>query len=119
MNAQHTPGPWGFETFSAERSRFFAGFTVFNPCGGAVCDVLRTDKGDDGEERANARIIAAAPEMELCIAQAAGMLHAMADILAGRYKASPEAEREVCAQHQKCVSLLARIAGAEVIGNKP
>lgn len=52
----HTPGPWATDGHIYGGSRFFVG-SEFR--GGAVCSVVCRD--DEGE--ANARLIAAAPEL--------------------------------------------------------
>jgi hypothetical protein len=57
MNTQHTPGPWQFGT-SSEGS-----FYKRNIAGADGYHVALTSSRDDSEVDANARLIAAAPEL--------------------------------------------------------
>ena len=51
----HTPGPWHTGTDED-------GHVVYNESGGFIADA-GLDDGDEGEEAANARLIAAAPDL--------------------------------------------------------
>jgi len=54
--AQHTPGPWSF-TVSAESGGNPSAWNIIAPCGGVVAET------GSGTDDANARLIAAAPEL--------------------------------------------------------
>lgn len=65
MNTQHTPGPW--EAMDSVRYDNIVRCCVMKD-GKSICDTARTYYGqDDNVAKANARIIAAAPELlEAC-----------------------------------------------------
>lgn len=54
--AKHTPGPWSF-TVSAESGGNPSAWNIIAPCGGVVAET------GSGTDDANARLIAAAPEL--------------------------------------------------------
>ncbi|HET7111746.1 MAG TPA: hypothetical protein VFI41_12815 [Gemmatimonadales bacterium] len=63
MNTKHTPGPWrvGIDLFDGEDIPIWAGEPDKAPCVAVVWPM--TGDEDDREPEANARLIAAAPEM--------------------------------------------------------
>lgn len=64
-DTKHTPGPWEVK-YGVSQSDF--GFVVHEPTGGIVCGHVDYTMGDCVElHKANARLIAAAPELlEAC-----------------------------------------------------
>lgn len=67
MTPHHTPGPWSIRDYKNKTSGVWIDCNAFankgkGRClGGTVCDVY--DCGDDQTQKANARLIAAAPDM--------------------------------------------------------
>jgi len=61
MSAKHTPGPWQHSA-KLSASENHRGFTVWNSDGWGLADVQPADE-DGREGEANARLIAAAPEL--------------------------------------------------------
>ena len=55
MNAQHTPGPWSLGTKDC------GGYPLMSETEGHFCDICDVCEGN--ESQANARLIAAAPEL--------------------------------------------------------
>jgi hypothetical protein len=73
MSAQHTPGPWSLPHFAAPGVNCECGYVLTDHLMGAICTVHASGEGDDwvnggdnpkfAQAVANARLIAAAPEL--------------------------------------------------------
>ena len=65
MNAQHTPGPWQIAQYSSEAEIFYRQVDTYGTEYGApvVVAVVTSRRHDDPMGNADARLIAAAPEL--------------------------------------------------------
>lgn len=95
----HTPGPWFTTSLDGE--------VMAQPLGNRI--TLHVSVSGPNA-KADARLIAASPEMLHCLAEATGMLSACMEILAGRARASSSAAEEIRKEHEKCLALLKRVA---------
>lgn len=92
MNTQHTPGPW-LMVADLERGTFRVGRQDqrFGQSIIRVCTV--TDQGNDEEKTANARLIAAAPDL---LAACEAMVELFAQLHTGnRYEADRQARAAI------------------------
>lgn len=87
---QHTPAPWKASQF---------GGSITGPDGKSICAISNNIKRDQAEKLANARLIAAAPEL----------LKALKDLL--------DAQPSGCVDHY-AIEAKARAAVAKATGNK-
>lgn len=82
---------------------------IYDEQGNAVARLATTAVTD--ERRAyDARLIAAAPELEEMLAACAGMLSACADSLRGHGRLGPESAQVLTDQYRQCMELLHRIS---------
>lgn len=70
MTAQHTPGPWGFSKYAGRD------YGIFPDDSGGELALVRGDH-DNEQQLANARLIAAAPELLAALKDAAGILETL------------------------------------------
>lgn len=103
----HTPGPWKV----SDSGQHVLATRVQHEGPIAVVASTYWMDGAPEEAAANIRLAAAAPDLEICLAETAGMLSACIDIAGGR-RASPEAVQHLRDQHAKCLAVLAKAGAA-------
>lgn len=96
MSEQYTPGPWGIER--CEVTPCFHIEAGAYPFGTSICEV--NDSPRDGSAEANARLIAAAPELLAALKAMLGV-------------GPPSIETDMAEMEKACFMALAAIARAE------
>jgi len=97
-------GPW-------RAIRCASSWRIYDQQGNAIAR-LATTEITEPRRAYDARLMARAPELEMMLAECAGMLGAAADSLKGRGALRPDAEPVLREQQQKCIALLRAIAVA-------
>ena len=101
MSAQHTPGPWEYVTGPSLKGRYHS---VHAADEYMVCECW--DGDDEGQQEADARLIAATPEL----------LEALEDVLEAdrrRYDNTPEAQEFFRQNNAKYLNLIAKARGVQ------
>jgi hypothetical protein len=102
--ATHTPGPWYVRDEHPEKSTFNVGTITGEAYVGEVAVVFRTKLLAEPEHLANARLIAAAPDLLAALKE-------LGDWIAGGLQASAEAWPDAkCLQHTEELAARARAA---------
>ena len=61
METKHTKGEWNYKKFDITKIQY--SYSIQSSNGDVICKMLRDDSDDNQTEEANAKLIAAAPEL--------------------------------------------------------
>lgn len=111
MSGRHLNAPW-------RPVRCASSWRVYDADGTSIAK-LAASEGPASERLAYiARLVAKAPELEMLLAECAGMLGAAADSLESRGTLRPDAKSVLREQQGRCVEALHAIAKAQAAGSE-
>ena len=105
-DAKHTPGPWAVEEDFNDGEEL-VGFNIISVPSGNEVVSNEGISGNSDEDRANARLIAAAPDLLAALKSSI----ALADANVARFDGHPIRTDECAALYEHCVSVIKKAEG--------